>query len=482
MVTTLDRPTTTDEEAAHPLLTPALAHLAERAAVAQVYLDYYAGLQRPVLPPERVNTALGRLLSRYRTNLSAAVVDAVADRLHVIGVTPQREEDDQAAADAWALWQLNRMDRRAGDVLLSALTAGDAYLVIWPDPAGIPRIAWTPATMMTAGYDGEQPDRLAWAIKAWSVTTWEDGPAVTRWRVNLYLPDAIRKYVGEPWPTSTSPTDAPPLPTKAGSLRPFQVTDEPWPLPNPIAPVLPVVHLANNAGEGSLGRSEVADVCVLQDSLNTTIANILTSNEFVAFPQRHVTGLALERDDQGNPINPFKPGASRLWVAEDSNVTFGEFPAADLVQLMATADMFRRDISRVSGVPSHYLGLDAGGWPSGEAQKTAEQRLVAKIGDRQQTFATAWENALNIGRRFSGGEPAALDIVWDSAETRDAANQITMALDTLAICRDPAPYGARKRVLMDLGYSDEAAAEMLGPEVVPAASMLLEGLEPEVVG
>lgn len=482
MVTTLGRLTDIDSDAIHPLLTPALAQLADRAAVAQVYLDYYAGLQRPVLPPERVNTALGRLLSRYRTNLSAAVVDAVADRLHVIGVAPQRTEDEPAAADAWALWQLNRMDRRAGDVLLSALTAGDAYLVIWPDAAGLPRIAWTPATMMTAGYDGEQPDRLAWAIKAWSVTTWQDGPAETRWRVNLYLPDAIRKYVSEPWPKNTAPTDAPPLPEKAASLRPFQVLDEPWPLPNPIAPVLPVVHLANNAGEGSQGRSELADVLPLQDALNTTIANILTSNEYVAYPQRHVTGLALEHDDQGNAINPFKPGASRLWVAEDPNVSFGEFPAADLVQLMATADMFRRDVSRVSGVPSHYLGLGDGGWPSGEAQKTAEQRLVAKIGDRQQAFATAWEQALNVGRLFTGGAPAALDIVWQSAETRDAANQLTMALDTLAICRDPAPYGARKRVLIDLGYSEEAAEEMLGPEVAPGSLGLLAGLLPEATG
>jgi hypothetical protein len=470
MVTTLDRPTATDEDTIHPLLTPALAHLAERAAVAQVYLDYYAGLQRPVLPPERVNTALGRLLARYHTNLSAAVVDAVADRLAVIGVAPQRGEDDQAAADAWALWQLNRMDRRAGDVLLSALTAGDAYLVIWPDLAGIPRIAWTPATMMTAGYDGEQPDRLAWAIKAWSVTSWEDGPAVTRWRVNLYLPDAIRKYVGEPWPRNQAPTEAPPLPEKADSLRPFQVTDEPWPLPNPIAPVLPVAHLANNAGEGSQGRSELADVLPLQDALNTTVANILTSNEYVAYPQRHVTGLALERDDKGNPINPFKPGASRLWVAEDPAVSFGEFPAADLVQLMQTADMFRRDISRVSGVPSHYLGLDAGGWPSGEAQKTAEARLVAKIADRQNAFATGFEQALNIARRFSGREPAALDLQWASAETRDATAETARRQEILAICTSPASRGARAIMLQEEGYSADQIDALLGPEQAPLDS------------
>jgi hypothetical protein len=376
------------------------------------------------------------------------------------------------------------MDRRAGDVTLSALTAGDAYLVVWPDATGLPRIAWTPATMMTAGYGGEAPDQLAWAIKAWSVTTWDDastglstsGPAVTRWRVNLYLPDAIRKYVGEPWPRSQAPNSAPPLPEKAGSLRPFIVMDEPWPLPNPIAPVLPVVHLANNAGEGSQGRSELADVLPLQDALNTTIANILTSNEYVAYPQRYVTGQLIDQDAAGNQINPFRPGPDRMWVAEDPNVTFGEFPAADLVQLMATADMFRRDVSRVSGVPSHYLGLDDGGWPSGEAQKTAEQRLVAKIGDRQQSFATAWENALNICRRFAGGEPAALEMVWQPAETRDEANQITMALDTLAICRDPAPRPARKRVLMDLGYSDDEAEEMLGEAVEPATAMLLDGL------
>jgi hypothetical protein len=452
------------------LLQQALDRLSAAATSARTYQAYYTGLHAPVIRPDRAAAGLGLTLTRFRDNLSAPVVDAVADRLAVVGIAGQRPEDAAAAQEAWAIWQMNRLPRRSGDAHLAALTTGDAYLVVWPDADGLPRIDWSPATLMTAAYDGERADRLAWAIKAWVVVDSDtpDGRAQHRWRVNVYRPDAIYKLASPPWTVADGASVAAASLPSARQLTPYAPGDEPWPLPNPLAPSLPVVHLANNpAGEGEDGASELRDVLPLQDGLNATLVNMLVAMEFVAYPQRHVTGLEIQRDEQGRAIAPFSPGASKLWQAENPDVKFGQFEPAELTQLLATADMFRHDISRVSGVPSHYFGLDDGGWPSGEALKSSEARLVKKVIDRQRAFGGAWEQALTLALRLLGRAPAALEITWASAETRERGNDVATQQGVLEICASPAPYGARHRALTDLGYAADEAAAMLADMPAP---------------
>ena len=470
MVATVE-PTT--EIGVHPLLAPALAQLAEQAAVARHYEAYYAGVQRATFDRARLGSGLAGWLSTFRDNLCAPVVDAVADRLQVVGVAGQRPEDEAAAMQAWEAWQINRMDRRAGEVQRAALTAGDSYVVVWPDPTtGAPRIDHTPATRMTAGFAADDPSRLAWALKVWSVMDWTPpsaGKAMARWRVTLYLPDMIRKYISAP--VDATATTLPAVPT----LQPFEVEGEAWPLPNPYG-VVPVVHVPNNAGVGEFGRSELTDLVPLQDALNKVVVDSLVGAEWLALPQRWVTGLQLTHDDQGNAVNPYRPGVDKLWVAEDPNVAFGQFPGADLSQLLALQNDLRMEFARISGVPAHYFMLASGGWPSGESLKTAEARFVAKVRDRQASIGGAWEQTLNLCLIVSGRPAAALEVHWQDPEPRNEEGQIERQLDVLTICTSPAPRGAREQMLRELGYSDDQVLAMLGPELAPAAAGLLAGL------
>jgi hypothetical protein len=45
----------------------------------------------------------------------------------------------------------------------------------------------------------------------------------------------------------------------------------------------------------------------LQDGVNKLITDMLVASEFAAFRQRWVTGIEIPRDENNNPIEPFKP-------------------------------------------------------------------------------------------------------------------------------------------------------------------------------
>ena len=214
----------------------------------------------------------------------------------------------------------------------------------------------------------------------------------------------------------------------------------------------------------------------MQDALNKVVVDSIVGAEWLALPQRWVTGLQLTHDEQGNAINPYRPGVDKLWVAEDPNVSFGQFPGADLSQLLALQNDLRMEFVRISGVPAHYFMLATGGWPSGESLKTAEARFVAKVRDRQVSIGGAWEQTLNLCLIVSGRPAAALEVVWEDPQPRNEEGQVERQLDVLTICTSPAPRGAREQCLRELGYSEDQVLAMLGPELAPAAAGLLAGL------
>lgn len=419
-------------------VTQALQQLQARASDYALYRDYYTGRHRLAFATEKFRNAFGALFRSFADNLCPAVVDAVADRLTVVGFGV--EEGASAVAEAaWGIWQGNRMDRRAGEVHLEALRSGDAYVVVWPDAAGKPVIYPNAGSTMTVSYDHEQPGMIRWAAKCWRI---ED----RRLRLNLYYADRIEKYV-------TRAKDA--LPEKADAFEPFEVEGEAWPLPNPWEQV-PVVHFANNAGVGEMGASELANVVPLQDALNKAVADMLVAMEYVALPQRWATGLEVDIDDAtGKPKAPFTPGVDRVWAVGDPEVRFGQFDPANLQQFLSVQDSFRAEIARVSGTPLHYLMLQQGDFPSGEAMKTAEARFLAKVADRQSAFGNCWEDALALAVRMAGvADEARLSTLW-----RDPTPHSDREMAEVALIKQQVGV-SREQILSEFGYSPEQIQRM----------------------
>jgi hypothetical protein len=426
-----------------PELDLALQATASRRPGYARYAAYYDGQHPLTFATQKFRNAFGSTFAAFSDNLCPAVVDAVADRLLLEGFGVEQGGDTLAAA-AWALWLANRMDRRAGEVHLEALRSGDAYVIVWPDATGAPIFYPNGAAACTVHYDAEAPGRVLWASKQWWA---DDGHA----RLNLYYPDRIEKY------RTPQPQKGHAWPTRATGFEPYTPdTDNAWPLPNVWGQV-PVFHFANNSDVGTVGRSELQNVLPLQNALNKTVTDQLVAQEFVALPQRWATGLEVEVDETtGKPTVPFTPGVERIWAVANEQVRFGEFAQADLTQFLKAQDSLRAEIARVSGTPLHYLLLQTGDFPSGEAMRTAEARFLAKVRDRMASFGNAWEDAVSFGLRIQNALPdgARLSALWKDPTPRNEKEQAeTETLKTgLGV--------SKKQALRELGYSDAQIDQM----------------------
>ncbi len=423
----------------------ALDTLAMRAPAYQLAERYYKGDHRLVFATERFRNAFGSLFQAFADNLCPVVVDTVADRLEVVGFSLE-EGDASAVDDAWGLWQENRMDLKSKTIHTMALRSGDAYVVIWPDDQGIPRIHPNSALRMCVAYDDEGMNQISAAARLWRL---DDG----RLRLNIYYPDRIEKFE-----TATATMDA----RSEGAFRPL--SDEPV-IPNNWG-VVPVAHFVNGAEEDGFGRSELEGVIPLQDALNKAVADMLVAMEYVALPQRWATGLEVDLDEEtGKPRVPFTPGVERVWAVGDPDVKFGQFDPANLTQFLDVQNSFRIEISRVAGIPLHYMMLDSGGWPSGEAMKTAEARLVSRVEDLQASFGNAWEDSMHLALKMLGKADQRLSTVWTDPTPRDVRAEAEAAIlrQQLGV--------SQRQLLLELGYSPEQIERMEAEREVSSASI-----------
>lgn len=403
--------------------------------------DYYYGNHRLAFATEKFRNAFGSLLKAFADNLCPTIIDTVADRLQVNGFSS--DDDDSIDVVSGDIWRVNRMDRRAGETHTEALKSGDSYVIVWPDKNNVPRIFPQAAGLCTVEYDTDNSGAL---IKAGKI--WKDN--LYRWRLTLYYPDRLEKYASLP----SKNTD---FPSGPGMFQPFEVPGEAWPLLNPYGQV-PVFHFANNAFTGSFGRSELADVIPLQDAQNKAVTDMLVAMEFVALPQRWVTGVELDIDEAtGRVQQPFVPGADRIWTVGAPDANFGQFAGADLTQFVAVQEAFRVEIARVSRTPLHHLMPTAANFPSGEAMKTAEQPLLSKVKDRQIAWGNVWEDVMRFALRVMGREVETLTCNWLDTSPRNEQALV----ETLLLKKELGVSQAQ--LLREAGYT-EAQIEQFAAE------------------
>jgi hypothetical protein len=364
--------------------------------------DYMCGKHDSVYVPRGARAEYRWLLDRAKVKILPLIVTVVAQNLYVDGYRPKGSDDN---AEPWAVWQANRLDARQHGVHRSVLTYGAAYTVVMPG-SPVPVITPFSPRRMTALY--ADPVNDEWPLYA--VEDRLENTAQGQRRV-------IRVYDEEARYTLTGQADGTQLQLDGATGVQRHGLG--------VCPVVRFVNTDDLDGDGVLG--EVEPLIDAQDQLNMTTFNLLMSQQYAAFRQRWVTGMALPIDETGNPIEPFRAAVDRLFVAEDADTKFGEFGQTDLKGYLDSRESTIQHIATLSQVPPyHLLGKLVN--LSAEALAAARDGLDRKVGERESLFGESWEQTLRLAGLAGGDKDAwqdtAAQVVWRDTSARSLAQTV----------------------------------------------------------
>jgi hypothetical protein len=118
----------------------------------------------------------------------------------------------------------------------------------------------------------------------------------------------------------------------------------------------------------------------------------------------------------------FLSSVSRLWVAEDPNVKFGQLSESDGSGYVRQMETLIQHVAAQTRTPPHYLLGQSGAFPSGESLKATETGLVAKVKRKQVNYGETWEEAMRLAFLYRGdtvrGAAANAETLWADPESR----------------------------------------------------------------
>lgn len=398
------------------------SRLDERIPTLQRYDDYVAGKHPLAFASDRFKEVFGGLFVEFADNWCDLVNDAVRERIKVRGF---RLGDETAAdAEAWRVWQKNRLDADSQLGHSELLKSTEASVLVWNNPKDeeTPRITIeSPFETIVAHAPGDRRDRLA-ALKRWSD---DDGIE----QATLYLPNGVYKF--------TASGEAEDDEDEEGGSR-WKVREletEPWPLANPLG-IVPVVTMFNKPRLrprefGLYGEAEHAKVIPIQDGINKVLMDMFVASEYGSFRQRYVTGMELATDEKtGKRIQAFEAAAERLWSTKNKDAQFGEFEATDLKNFVTAIEMLVQHTASQTRTPPHYFYLK-GEMPSGESIKSAETGLVAKAYEKMLFLGEDWEEVQEISFMVKGqplGKDVIVETIWGDPEYRTESEHVDALL------------------------------------------------------
>lgn len=427
--------------------------------------DFYFGEVPEVFCSEAIRRTLRDQVNGFDVSLAGRVVDAVLDRVRILAISvPGDETATRRLVDE--VWLPNRMDRQAKTVHWSALTHGDAYVIVWPgDEDGSVELHYNDPAGCRVFYDPENPQVKRYAAKLWAEGSGDD----RRHRLNLYYPDRVERYV-----TKSGANGG-----EAEDWAAFEVDGEAWPIPNPYGAV-PVFHWrAGEQAGGSYGRPVHQGAFKPQNALTKLSATLMSTVDFQAFPQRWALTKAGQMptveavfDDDEDPetssTGSVQGGPGRILELTADQV--GQFDPAQMDAFLQPIGFYVRAMAASTATPMRFFDPQAQ-VPSGEALRADEAPLAQRIADFEELAGETWQEALVFAARVAGFEIPAPDVTWGPVQTVNDRE----GWDTVK-AKQEAGVPARQ-ALTEAGYTSDLVEGWLADSAAPNLDARLAALD-----
>ncbi len=416
--------------------------------------DYFDGDQDLPFAPEGVNLEYRALQEQSPANWIKLALLAPVQRTRADGFRTGRNKD--ADKTAWSeVWQPNKLDSRQRLVYTNMMVHDLGIMSVWPNNAApkSPHIRVESGKRVHLEHDPEDPSRILWAVKTFTLRTreqsrlWTPTPVASSEQIGIVYDD------GEFWRFRRS---------NGSGLWEFVLKGK-----NPLGES-PFVPYSLNADEDGDLHPSIDQLMPQQDAINTVRFNTLLAMQFSAFRQRVFTGYdpvvkdaqgkpvwqkntdgSLKLDAQGQPMpvlsSPGRIGVDRALVFPGKDTKVFDLPESNLKNYIEVLDALLSQFFATGQVPPQYL-LTRMANLSGDALAGAESTLQALVKDVQTAAGESHEQVMRLANKARGEDAPDLasEVIWGDAEARSFSQTVD------AIVK-----------LISTGFPREAAYEMI---------------------
>jgi hypothetical protein len=367
----------------------------------------------PVMAPQ-VRQAYQRLMGMARTNYAELIVEAVRERMTVVGFRTGANADPTGDDAAWALWQANALDADSDLVHRAKLTMGDSFVIVGRDG---PDVVITPEDPreVVVDMDPIRRRRVRAAMKVFH----DDIADVDA--LYLYLPGRVLQ--AQRAAAFASHDDAGPSLETGGWL--WQSVET---LPGDVVPVVPFMNRSDLYGST---QGEFETHIGHLERINYVILNRLEIATLQAFRQRALKGVPSE-DENGNEIDyddVFAADPGSLWLLPET-AELWESGQVDLTPLLMSIKDDIEQLAAVTRTPMHYFS-PASANQSAEGASLARESLMFKIRDQLRQTGESWESVMATAFLFAGDTERAsradMEVIWADPERHSMAEQADAA-------------------------------------------------------
>lgn len=374
-------------------------------------------------------------------NFCRPVVHAVSNRLSIASVIPNKASAKRIVN---RVLEYNEFAIEEKEFYRRTCEYGDSYAIVWPDENGEWQISSNSPLSTTIVYDPENPRKKLYAVKTWTIGN--------DTYVNIYTAESIKKYKAQ-----------------ADSISEGLQFTQYDRVDNPFGEV-PVFHFRT---ERPFGRPEHAPAYDAQDYINKLFTTNMYTIDYQGAPQRWAlanaeSGLDNYEDDdiERENINGLKSGPGEMWYLQGVTQV-GQFAPANPEVFWKPIESTLEVMASSTETPLHYF-RNNGAFISGEAWRTAEGVLTAKIEARKLSFASTWRSIFAFILRNEKFADTDVEIKWMQTDNLDTLDQWDVMLKKI---NSGLSY---HQALRESGY-DEATIDRIFQERL-AEKELIDGL------